>query len=387
MIYALPALCGEISIVNRALRLRYLHLYASGLLAAALIPTLLHLHLPLQFDWPRLAIAFWIVLAAQSICVAVLLTIIGLPSEIFLPALRRQLQSPPRVILIILYFLILWFATNWLRALVLTVDTFAILELYSTLKPRGFRAAAGALLWPSLYFFIGFLLVFAWNDILVTLRYNFADEAQFDRIDRWLLFGSNIPTIAHWAIGKFPVSFFHFLESIYFGMFPEIGAGLILLAFYEGRSRALQFVGAILTAYYITAIAFYFWPSQGPYYACPNHFVRYPSSLQAWTIQQALIAKATALWNHAPIRNISTDFYTPFPCMHITQPLILLWFMRRWKRIVAVLVAYDAILVCAVIGLEWHYFVDIVAAFPLAAIAVAMVDSSAFRQKFREGRN
>jgi PAP2 superfamily len=359
----------------------YWHFGASGLLTAALIPTLLRLHLPLQFDWARLVTAFWIVLAAQSIFVAVLLMLIGLPPETFLPTLRRFWQSPPRLILMIGFFLILWFATTWLRALLLTVDTFAIIELLAALKSHGFRQAASRLLWPALYFFIGFLLIFAWNDILVSVRFNFADETQFDRVDRWLLHGSNVPAIAHWAIAKFPVSFFHFLESIYFGMFPQIGAGLILLALGEGRNRALQFVGAILTAYYATMIAFYFWPSQGPYYACPNHFLRYPSSLQAWTIQKTLIAKATALWNHAPIPNISTDFYTPFPCMHITQPLVLLWFMQRWKRIVGVLVAYDIVLILAVIGLEWHYFVDIVAAFPMALIAVATVDGSALRQK------
>lgn len=358
------------------------HFGASGLLTAALIPALLRLHLPLQFDWARLVTAFWIVLAAQSIFVAVLLMLVGLQPETFLPRLRRLRQSPPHLVLIVGFYLILWLATTWLRALILTVDTFAILELFVALKSHGFRQAAGRVLWPSVYFFAGFLLIFAWNDILVSVRFNFADEAQFDRVDRWLLHGSNIPAIAHWAMANFPVSFFHFLESIYFGMFPQIGAGLILLALSEGRNRALQFVGAILTAYYGTMIAFYFWPSQGPYYACPNHFVRYPSSLQAWTIQKALIAKATALWNHAPIRNISTDFYTPFPCMHITQPLILLWFMQRWKRIVAVLVAYDIVLIFAVIGLEWHYFVDIIGAFPMALIAIAMVDGSALRRKF-----
>jgi PAP2 superfamily len=315
------------------------------------------------------------------------LLLIGFPKETFLPSLRPLWQHPIRLLMLVAYFLALWFVTTWLRALILTVDTFAIMALYASLKSRGLREAASAVLWPALYLFAGFLLVFAYNDILVALRYNFANEAQFDRIDRWLLHGLSVPTIAHWAIQRFPLSFFHFLEFIYFGMFPQLGAGLILVAICDGRSRALQFVGGILTAYYATMIAFYIWPSQGPYYACPDHFARYPSSLQAYAIQKTLIAKALALWNHVPIRNISTDFYTPFPCMHITQPLILMWFVRRWKRIVAVLVVYDVVLVVAVIFLEWHYFVDILAAFPMAAIAIAMVDGAEVKKLVKKPGN
>jgi hypothetical protein len=334
------------------------------------------LHLPLRFDWARLVSAYWLVLTAQSIFVATLLVLIGFPTTTFLPALQRLWRNPARLLLIVIYFLVLCLALTWLRALILTVDTVVIMELYPSIKSRGLREAASAVLWPALYLFAGFLLVFAYNDILVSIRFNFACEAQFDRVDRWLLHGPSVPDIAHWAIRKFPVSFFHGLEFIYFGMFPQLGAGLILTGLCQGRNRALQYVGAILTAYYVTMIAFYLWPSQGPYYACPNHFARYPSSLQAYIIQKALIAKALALWNHAPIRNISTDFYTPFPCMHITQPLILMWFLRRWKRIVLALAAYDVLLVTAVVLLEWHYFIDILAAFPMAMAAVALNDGS-----------
>jgi hypothetical protein len=69
--------------------------------------------------------------------------------------------------------------------------------------------------------------------------------------------------------------------------------------------------------------------------------------------------------------------------MHITQPLIVMWFLRRWKRILVVLAAYDVLLVIAIILLEWHYFVDILAAVPVAGIAIAITDWSAFRDLWR----
>src|SRR5260370_40944597 len=71
--------------------------------------------------------------------------------------------------------------------------------------------------------------------------------------------------------------------------------------------------------------------------------------------------------------------------MHIAQPLIVMWFLRRWKRIVAVLAAYDVLLVIAIVLVEWHYFVDLLAAVPVAGIAIAITDFSGLRNWW--GRN
>ena len=62
--------------------------------------------------------------------------------------------------------------------------------------------------------------------------------------------------------------------------------------------------------------------------------------------------------------------------MHIVQPIIVLWFLRRWRRLVVALIAYDALLVGAILMLEMHYVIDIVAALPVAALAIAITDGS-----------
>jgi hypothetical protein len=62
--------------------------------------------------------------------------------------------------------------------------------------------------------------------------------------------------------------------------------------------------------------------------------------------------------------------------MHIVQPIIVLWFLRRWPRLVVALIAYDALLVGAILMLEMHYVIDIVAALPVAALAIAITDGS-----------
>jgi hypothetical protein len=353
------------------------HYWISLLLGLALVPVLRSQNLPVKFDWITLSIAYWFVLSAQSIFVAVLLGLIGLRREQLLgPFLARYRENPLRIIPLLLFVAILVWITGWPRALVLGVDAVALLELLNRQKARGLRPAAAAILAPAVYLFFGFLMVLAYNNAIVSVRYNFATDPVLAAIDRWLMHGHSVSELTHWAVLAFPLSFFRALEFIYFGMFLQIGAILIFLALCDGRTRALQFVGTILTSYYLALIIFYIWPAQGPYNLCPGHFSRFPASLQSYNIQKALIPHALALWHHEPLARISTDYFIAFPCMHIVQPIIVLWFLRRWRRIVIALAAYDLLLVAAILVLEMHYVIDIVAALPVAALAIAITGGS-----------
>lgn len=358
------------------MRPRYWHYWIGLLMGLALVPVLLALRLPARFDWIAICTAFW-VLAVRSIFVAVVLCLVGMPGRAILePLVERYRRRPLRMVLLLLYFLALSRDFTWLTAVVLVIDSVAIIEFLER-KDSKRRSAAGAVLLPALYVFAGFLLVFAYNDIVVSVHFPFAYDAAFNAMDRWIFHGSSVSDLSHWALRTFPLPFFRFLEFIYFGMFPQIGAAILIVSLSEGRSRGLQFVGTILMAYYLALGLFYLWPSQGPYYLCAGHFSRFPSTLQVYSIQKALIARALALWNHAPIQRISTDYFIAFPCMHIAQPLIVMWFLRRWRRILIVLCAYDCVLIGAILLLEWHYFVDIIGGVLIAGIAIATTDDSA----------
>ena len=128
-------------------------------------------------------------------------------------------------------------------------------------------------------------------------------------------------------------------------------------------------------SYYLALVIFYIWPAQGPYSQCPAHFSRFPTSLQSYNIQKTLIPHALALWRHEPIAQISTDYFIAFPCMHLVQPIIVLWFLRRWKRMVIALATYDVLLVAAVLMLEMHYVIDIIVGFFVAALAITITGS------------
>ncbi|MGA7382592.1 MAG: phosphatase PAP2 family protein [Terriglobales bacterium] len=352
-----------------------LHYWASSLLALALVPLLRGRGLPVSFDWASLLSAYWLVLAAQSIFVATLLYLIGgARAETLAPFLQRIRREKVRIALALLFFLILLFAFSWLKALILTVDAVAILEFRERLKHTAFQKAALSVLIPAIYLFAGFLLVFAYNDIILSVRFYGATDVAFNALDKWLLGGTSVSDLCHWAVRRFPVSFFHFLEFIYFGMFPQIGAALILNGACSGKKRALQFAGTILAAYYLALMLFFLWPSQGPYYLCPTHFSTFPASLKAYAVQKASIANSRALWNHSRIRQISTDYYIAFPCMHIAQPLVVMWFLRPWRRMLVALAFYDLLLLAAIVLLEWHYIVDIFGGVLVAGLAIVAID-------------
>ena len=358
------------------------------LLGMALVACLRGLHLPVRFDWITLGIAYWLVLAAQSIFVAAVLWSLGSPGHpVLAPLINRYQRKPLRIVLLLVYIVILAWSLTWMKALVLTVDTITIIEYIERGTMRRLRQAAGTILLPAFYLFAGFLLVLAYNDVIVSVHFNFAYDPTFNAIDKWILRGWSVSDLSHWAVRTFPLPFFEFLEFIYFGMFPQIGAGIILVSLYEGRSRGLQFVGTILMAYYLALGLFYLWPSQGPYYLCPGHFSRFPSTLQAYSIQKILIEHALALWNHIPIQRLSTDYFIAFPCMHIAQPMIVMWFLRRWRRMLFVLCAYDMVLIGSILLLEWHYLVDIIAGLLVAVIAIAITDGSGLRDGWIRARS
>jgi hypothetical protein len=366
-------------VLNSSRRGWDLHYWISALLLAALVPLLRRVHLPVAFDWSRLLSVYWLVLAAQTFFVAGLLFAIGAPyGEGLGPLLERMRSDKRRVLLSAVFFLALLWAFTWAKALILTVDAVVLLEFLERVGGRDRRTAIVGVLAPATYLFVGFLLVFAYNDIILSVRFFAQNDAAFQAADKWLLGGSSVAAICHWAVSRFPVWFFQFLHLVYIGMFPQVGAALVISSLRSGKTRGLQFVGAIVTAYYVALALFYVWPSQGPYYLCPVHFSDFPKAVPEYAMQLRSIANSQALWAHAGIARISTDYYIALPCMHIAQPLIVLWFLRHWKRAVMVLAAYDLLLVVAILFLEWHYLVDILASVPVAGLAIASVDRREF---------
>jgi PAP2 superfamily len=370
-----------------SLKPRYWHYGIGLLLMAALVPLMHWLHLPFDFEWKRLAVAYWLVLAAQSVVAAILLCLIGLsPSATIGPLMERWRREPSRILLVLFYCAALLWLFGWMKALVLTLDTIALVELLARRGKSEVLRGAMSVLLPASYFFIGFLLILAYNCVIVSVRFPFAYDPVFNAADKWILHGRTVSDLSHWALQTFPLFLFRFLEFIYFGMFFQIGAAIILVSLCCGWHRGMQLVGTILMAYYLALGIFYLWPSQGPYYLCPSHFSRFPAALESYHVQRLLMAHALALWNHVPIYRISTDYFIAFPCMHIAQPLIVLWFLRRWRRMTIALCVYDVLLIGSILLLELHYLVDVLAGFLVAGAAIVVTAAPMQSRKFGDLR-
>jgi hypothetical protein len=155
-------------------------------------------------------------------------------------------------------------------------------------------------------------------------------------------------------------------------MFGQVGAGLVLTALCLGKRESFRYVGTILTAYVIALVLFYLWPTIGPFYTCPFHSFPHVQ-LATYEYQQNAILKARLLTtSYKQFNVIEPDYFIAFPCMHIAQPLVVMWFLRRWKRITYVLILYDIILLPAILLLEWHYLADVVGGIFVAGAAIGL---------------
>jgi L-lactate permease len=111
----------------------------------------------------------------------------------------------------------------------------------------------------------------------------------------------------------------------------------------------------------------------GPFYTCQDHFTSFPRMLDTYEIQQSAILKAKLLaTSYKQFNHVDTDYFIAFPCMHIAQPLVVLWFLRRWKKMKIFLLVYDIVLIPAILLLEWHYFADLVGGAIVAVVAILL---------------
>jgi hypothetical protein len=213
------------SILLKVVQVKHSHWIVATLLALLLIPALHAARLPLRFAWTHYIVAFYWALGFQSMVLGIILFSFGYPRDLWCAIAGK---SGPKV--------------N-------PIPAFTSVFL------------------PATYMFFVLVLTFGYNDVIAAFRFDGLTDPVLNRMDSWLMGG--------WTVADFSrrvsSTQIKWLGAIYFGMFPQVGACLFILALREGRARAFQFIGALATAYFMGLACFYFLPATGPYYLSTIH--------------------------------------------------------------------------------------------------------------------
>jgi hypothetical protein len=366
------------------------HYIISCLLAIASIPGFKAAGLHLSINWQRLIPMYWVGLGTRSILAAAILAVIGLPSKIVVkPVWEHFAAQKPRLIIFGSFVVWVFWKFGIYLGLVWIAVALVSTEIYDRSEGKLLRVAMplGSVILPAMYLFAGLIIVFVYNHLIVSIRDPGGYDWLFLKMDSYLLHGGTISDLARKASLRLSPRTFAFAEIVYYRMFDQVGAAILLVSVCQGVKRGLRLVGTMLTTYFIALLVFYLWPSMGPFYTCPDHFGHFPQWLVTYGSQQNLISNVKFMsGQYRALGQINTDYFIAFPSLHIALPIIVLWFMRRWKRIVWFLVVYDIVLIPAILLLEWHYVVDLIGGAAVAVIGIWINDPSE-RAAIREQRD
>jgi hypothetical protein len=298
----------------------------------------------------------------MSVIWAALLYQAGVPGA-WLPFLRNGARLIPIALLVAVLSVL------WGPRLGISLAIVAVSVMEFSFRNRKWRGVADtAVLW--LYLAIGIKIAFGFSSVVVSLKPCTEFDSALNRLDSRLMFGW---TVVH--LSQMSAPLYSIASEIYYSIFGIMGAGIAFLCLAGDRGYAARLSGAILTAYFISLVVFFFVPAQGPFLSNPMPSGSFTSALQAMSLTNARF-----LYHHSSWITPPSAYYVAFPSLHVAQPLIVAWFLRRWRRVSGVLFGYCALLIPSIIILRWHYLVDILGGILVATIAVAIVSMHAERR-------
>ncbi|HEY0702178.1 MAG TPA: phosphatase PAP2 family protein, partial [Candidatus Acidoferrales bacterium] len=224
-----------------------------------------------------------------------------------------------------------------------------------------------AILIPAAYLFVGLILDFCYNDVIAALRFTGRADVVFNRVDSWILLGHSVGSMAPLV----PVEWVSTFRVIYGAMFPQVGVCLLFLSLSSGLRESLRFIGTLLNAYYIGLLLFFLAPTAGPSYLAASD----PAVVRLLGREASEFARMLDRFkfHHVPT-SIGLDYLIAFPSMHIAVPLVVLWYMRRWRRVAFILAIYDLIMAPTLILLMQHYVIDLIGGVAVAILSIAMIE-------------
>jgi membrane-associated phospholipid phosphatase len=261
----------------------------------------------------------------------------------------------------------LWFGLflvlMWLRLLVaapLTTDTvvFAILIginvaliLFAERSPT-----RGAWFARLLYYPIAMNVVFQQLRTAIPAVHPGKADAMLQSIDAHLVGGNLSLALQPWVHPLVTEA----LSLCYLLFFPYLAFSIVYYFFFTELAMVKKFCAGLFSLYGIGFLGYSLVPAGGPYLAMTGQF---SVPLAGWQISE---------WNAAIVR-MGSNGVDVFPSLHCAVSAFLLGFdyrHRRW-RFWAYLVPALGLWI-STIYLRYHYLIDVVAGFALAALALAI---------------
>lgn len=344
-----------------------------ALFVAAIVPAFVVARLPFRIDLDTFISAYWGGTAAQATFVAVILSVAGLSYDCTLRPMwfsyRKQGFKFIGLLLLGIWMIALFGPR---LGLIIVIDAVALAELLDRRK-RYFGVALFDVVLPSAYLFVGVLAVYLLNHAIAGIRFAATYDRSFNRIDLFL-FGTTASAVFDWMATHLPKSFFSLMEFVYRTLYAQVGAAIAITALFAGREYSMRYVRTLLTAYGFATAVFFLWPTIGPFAIRDSPASHYTFLMSTYGMQETIALKARLLWVHSPMPAVMTvdlaDYYIGFPSMHVAMPLIAIWFLRRWRRMALILLAFDCVMLVSIVALEWHYFVDLFGGVLVAFMAI-----------------
>src|SRR5437016_1215142 len=142
-------------------------------------------------------------------------------------------------------------AFTWQLGGMVVVDGMVITELMDRTSGslESISKILRAIFWPAVYLFCGLVAMFCYNDLIASLKFIGAYDWMFLKADAWLLHGSSGSQIAHLAADHASIRAFDAAEFVYYGLFGQIGAALILLYGCLGYGKFGRVVWCVMFAF------------------------------------------------------------------------------------------------------------------------------------------
>lgn len=210
---------------------------------------------------------------------------------------------------------------------------------------------------------LGWLFAMSWTTVLAM---HYAALGSQPLADDWMIvidesLGFSMPALQSWMSAHGWIA--TFFNRIYNLIFLETMMVLLILSVALKRARLTRFVTAFMISLPIVLLAFYAWPAAGPFEAY---------GIKATEAQTDYLAQLHQLrLGDCSVPSNPKGLVT-FPSFHTAWAILLMYALRDFRRLFAVGVVFNALIILSTLTTGWHYLADVLGGGLVALIALVI---------------